>query len=360
VTLCWKEHGTLNKHKQDSEPQIASGSQLRKARKRWNKNVRRSRRVCQAPMAPGNAKSNPATVTSLADLWSQNDTPAPSAPRVGSHSVTSSPDPIAMSGDDQEIVILKHIPPSSSQVCARLEPVARIGPPTHSKPSLKAKSRSSTPKSATTTGADKLPDKSRKLKPNYAVVIPSPIKRPIPVGKGAPRSDASHSQQPTPAGTPVPKYTERLKERTNGMTPQPLATHTPQPVPIRLTRSTESIPEYAPRCEGLTARDIDALLGAVPVPFDFSLSHHRHSATRDDGETDGSDEETSSLWWHNPIFEARAKADIRRTLDALLPADPAQDPPLAGSGDDAGVWRVEVLSRQPGARMWAERLEDAF
>jgi len=111
--------------------------------------------------------------------------------------------------------------------------------------------------------------------------------------------------------------------------------------------------------EDLTARDIDALLGAVPLPFDFSLSR-RHLATHDNGggESDGGNEE-SSLWWYHPTFEARAKADIRRTLGALLPADPAQDPPPFGSLDPDG-WRAEMLPRESGARMWAERLEDAF
>ncbi|KAI0300049.1 hypothetical protein B0F90DRAFT_1726231, partial [Multifurca ochricompacta] len=67
----------------------------------------------------------------------------------------------------------------------------------------------------------------------------------------------------------------------------------------------------------------------------------------------------STLWWYHPIFEARAKADIRRTLRQLLPADPAQDPP-SPVGEVMGRWRAEVRPRQARARMWAERLEDAF
>jgi len=45
-------------------------------------------------------------------------------------------------------------------------------------------------------------------------------------------------------------------------------------------------------------------------------------------------------------------------LRALLPADPAQDPPLPGTGADG--WRAEIRPRQSRARIWAERLEDAF
>jgi hypothetical protein len=104
----------------------------------------------------------------------------------------------------------------------------------------------------------------------------------------------------------------------------------------------------------LTAQDIDTLLGAVPVPFDFSLSHH-HLPSRENCENDGQSEE-KSLWWHHPIFEARAKADIRRTLSALLPSDPSQDPSPA----DMGSWRAEVRPRRSGAQIWAGRLEDAF
>ena len=106
----------------------------------------------------------------------------------------------------------------------------------------------------------------------------------------------------------------------------------------------------------LTARDIDILLDAVPVPFDFSLAR-RHLASPQKGENEEQSEE-GSLWWYHPIFEARAKADIRRTLAAFLPSDPAQDPPFPIGG--AGGWKAEVRPRESRARIWAERLEDAF
>jgi hypothetical protein len=149
---------------------------------------------------------------------------------------------------------------------------------------------------------------------------------------------------------------------------EPRATHTPTPAPVRPTRSFETISdstfEYEMRrprrgmglSEDLTAQDLDTLLDAVPVPFDFSLAR-RHLASQAKGENDEQNEE-SSLWWYHPIFEARAKADIRRTLGALLPSDPAQDPPFPIGG--AGGRKAEVRPRQSRARIWAERLEDAF
>ena len=106
--------------------------------------------------------------------------------------------------------------------------------------------------------------------------------------------------------------------------------------------------------EDMTAEDIDMLLDAVPVPFDFSLSHH-HLACRGNGENEEQIEE-NSLWWFHPIFEARARADIRRTLRATLPSDPSQDP----SPVDTGGWRAEVRPRRSGVQVWTERLEDAF
>lgn len=108
--------------------------------------------------------------------------------------------------------------------------------------------------------------------------------------------------------------------------------------------------------EDFTAQDLDILLGAVPVPFDFSLAHH-HLASREKGKNDENSEE-GTLWWYHPIFEARAKADIRRTLRAFLPSDPAQDPPFPIGG--AGGRKAEIRPRQSRARVWAERLEDAF
>ena len=108
--------------------------------------------------------------------------------------------------------------------------------------------------------------------------------------------------------------------------------------------------------EDLTTRDLDILLGAVPVPFDFSLAR-RHLASREKGGI-GEQSGEESLWWYHPIFEARAKADIRRTLRAFLPSDPAQDPPFPIGG--VGGRKAEVRPRESRARIWAERLEDAF
>ena len=410
------------KRKRDSEPHFANGSQLREAQERVEqKRAKIAARVPSA-MAPGNVNATPTPVTSLADLYAQmrRDSDAPSqrdaasisspspttaapwngrilhrrpqdnAPVRGvGHSVASSPDPIAMSEDDQEVVMVKHVRPSSPQVRPRLEQAMRLG---RALPHLNLKSLSqaakpmaltSTPKSSATDGVDKLLDKTRKAKPSFAVVVPSPPKRltlkpTSSVERNTPGRHTSQSKDSTQAGTPVPNHTEKLKEITNAEAPESSVTHIPSSAPVPLTRSIESIPEsipdYAPRrlrrgmgaSEDLTARDIDTLLGAVPIPFDFSLSH-RHLTTHhhhdDDKDDDGERrDEESSLWWHHPIFEARAKADIRRTLGALLPADPAQDPPPITSDDlgGGGSWRAEVLPRQSGARMWAERLEDAF
>lgn len=438
------------KRKRDSELHIVNGSQLREAQERVEqKRAKIAARVPSA-MAPGrNANATPAPVTSLADLYSQmrRDSDAPSqrdaaapvtsladlyaqmrrdsnapsqrdaasvstpspttavprngrvlhrrpqnnAPHPGAgRSAASSPDPIAMNEDDQEIVVLKHVRPSSHLVRPRLEQAMRLGgtPPHLNLKSLSqaAKPVASPLKSTATAanGVDKLLDKPRKAKPNFAVVIPSPPKRPIlkpaSVERSTPRRDAPQSKDSIPTGTPVPNHTEKLKEITNVKAPESPVTHIPPSTPVRPTGSVESIPEsisdHAPRrlrrgvgaSEDLTARDIDALLGAVPIPFDFSLSR-RHLKTRGDNNDSGDDgeksDEESSLWWHHPIFEARAKADIRRTLRALLPADPAQDPPPIASDDSggggSGSWRrAEVLPRQSGARMWASRLEDAF
>jgi hypothetical protein len=413
-----------NKRKRDSEPHSLSSSQLRKAQERVvQKRAKIAARVPSA-MAPGSATSTPAPVTSLADLYAQmrrdsdaSDrrdvasrvaTPASSAePRNGrvvyrrpqgnapngaprgGHSTTSSPDPIAMSEGDQEIVMVKHVQPSSSpQVRAHPDPPTRLQPPVHLNLKLLSKAKSTTtpttpPKSTTANGVDKLLDRPRKPKHAFAVVVSSPAKhttlKPVPAERKTPARDAttSQSQDPTPPSTPFSKHTERLKEITNGKTPGSRATRTPPSAPVRPTRSadsiTDSIFEYVSRrprrgpgvSEDLTAQEIDTLLGAVPVPLNFSLSHHhlsnRHGDDDVDVDADESErgDEYSPLWWHHPIFEARAKADIRRTLGALLPADPAQDPPL-GASDDAGGWRAEMLPRQSGARMWAERLEDAF
>jgi hypothetical protein len=130
----------------------------------------------------------------------------------------------------------------------------------------------------------------------------------------------------------------------------------PTRVPARPTQPTETIANSTPagRSEEITAEDIDILLDTVPVPFDFSLARH-HLVSRGNGENEGQIEETA-LWWYHPIFEARAKADIHRTLSGSLPSDPSQDPSPIGTGS----WKAEVRPRRSGAQIWAERLEDAF
>lgn len=387
-----------NKRKRDSEPRGLNGSQLREAQERVEqKRAKIAARVPSA-MAPGNPRPAPATVTTLADLLAQmhRDSSASSPQPASSvapspktvpgngrvldsrtqntpraRSPASSPDPIAISEDDQEITILKHVP-SSTPVRAGFK---RAGPPpTHLKSLSNVKSRTPTPKSVAVDRVDKPRDKSHKPKPSFAVVITSPPKRsthqPARAERATSGRHTSQSQDPTPARTPTPKNVEKLKEKRNDNVSEPLSTHTPTPPPTRPRRprdSTDSIPdstlEYGIRRprrmgppEDLTARDIDILLDTVPLPFDFSLSH-RHLASRETVEGDGQSE-GSSLWWYHPIFEARAKADIRRTLSELLPDDPAQDPPLPLGG--AGGWRAEVRPRQSRARIWAERLEDAF
>lgn len=107
----------------------------------------------------------------------------------------------------------------------------------------------------------------------------------------------------------------------------------------------------------LTSEDIDALLDATPVPFDLTPSC-AHLSVGNDNEATGASED-KGLWWRQPAFEARVKADIQRTLRLLLPANPAEDPPPP-IGEAAGRWRGEVRPRQLRAKMWAERLEDAF
>jgi hypothetical protein len=139
----------------------------------------------------------------------------------------------------------------------------------------------------------------------------------------------------------------------------------PTRVPARPTQPTEIVaispPEYgirrtprgAGRSEDFPAEDINILLDTVPVPIDFSLSHH-HPASRGDGENEGQIEEIAP-WWYHPIFEAHAIADIRRTLSGLLPSDPSQDPSPIGTGS----WKAEVRPRPSGVEIWAERLDDA-
>ena len=74
----------------------------------------------------------------------------------------------------------------------------------------------------------------------------------------------------------------------NGEVSESLATHISTVVFPRPTRSAEAAPDSTPvgcsvvaweLSEGFTAQDIDILIGAVLVPFDFSLFHH-HIASR--------------------------------------------------------------------------------
>ena len=385
----WSSSSMPNKRKRDSEPHGVNVSQLREAQEMVEqKRARIAARVPSGLTSGGNASPTTTSVTSLADLYArmrrdsdasgQQDVPSvlsssktatagngqvkDGRPRNAphGHSSSTSPDPIAISEDDQEIMILKHTRPSPPQVRARFKPPARFAQPAHLDLKLLHKTnwKKAAPKGTTATanGVDKPLDKSRKFKPRFAVVVPSPPKHPIPrparVEQDALERTLSKSKGPTLAETPVPK---------------PPATHTPTPAPVRPSRSAEtisdSVSEHGLRhtrrgmgpSRDFTIRDIDFLLGAVPVPFDFSLSHH-HPAALDNGE--GGEE--SSLWWYHPIFEARAKADIRRTLSALLPADPAQDPPLPVGGGLKDGWRAEMRPRESRGRIWAERLEDAY
>jgi hypothetical protein len=362
----WSPH-VPNKRKRDSEFRSLNDSQLREAQEKVEQ--KRARIAARVPAtAPANARPASTPVTSLVDLYAQlrrdsgasgqqptssvvpstNTVPgngrildgkAQKAPPV--HSTTSSPDPIAICEDDQEIVMLEHIPGSPRERAGFKSEAVLAPPTTHSQSSSKDKSKTSKQKGTATDGVPKL---------SFAVVVPSPLKRstykPTRVGRELPGRDSSQLHD-------------------HDKVSEPLATHTPASALARPTRSLETIPdsilEYAMRrsrrgmglSEDLTAQDLDILLDAVPVPFDFSLAR-RHLASGENNEQS----EESSLWWYHPIFEARAKADIRRTLSALLPSDPAQDPPFpigAASG-----WKAEVRPRQSRARIWAERLEDAF
>jgi len=332
---------------------------LREAREEVERKRAKIAARVPATTTAGNARPASASVTSLADLYAQirrdsgqqpTSSVVPSTntvPRNGrfldrkaqnakrGHS-TSSPDPIAtIDKNDQEIVILRHIP-GSPRERASSKPEAVFAPPTHSQSPPKDKSKTLTPKSAATDGVPKL---------SFSVVVPSPPKRltykPKRAEQELPERDSSHDKWSDPFATPAL---------------------------VRPARSLETIPDLTPEygmrrsrrgmglSEDLTARDLDVLLDAVPVPFDFSLAR-RHLAFREKGEDDEQREE-SSLWWYHPIFEARAKADIRRTLSALLPSDPSQDPPFPIGG--AGGRKAEVRPRQSRASIWAERLEDAF
>ena len=397
-----------NKRKRDSELRGMSGSHLRDAQEKVEK--KRAKIAARVPsaMAAGNATPTSTPITSLADLYTQlrrdssisgqknvlDVLPTPKiTPKAVSgngrhqdhqlqgtprgHSSGSSPDPIAMSENDQEIVVVKHVRPSSPQVRTHLGSTTRVGLPSRLKALSKAKSSTLTPNASTAKQAGNSPNKLHKSKPAFAIVIPSPPKRPtqkpVSVEKHTPPGpDVPQSLDPAPADTPVTLHADTLREITNGKASKPLALHTPSPAPAPTLQAvgaiTDSVPEpglrrsrraLGPHVDSsLSPRDIDVLLGATPLPFDFSLSHiHRTSC--DKAGKDDSGGEGSSLWWYHPIFEARAKADIRRTLSALLPADPARDPPLPIGRGTVG-WRAEVRPRQSRARMWADRLEDAF
>jgi hypothetical protein len=211
----------------------------------------------------------------------------------------SSVDPISISDseDEDELVVSQLIPssPEPPQAHASFKPVAQLSPLTHLKPLSIVQSRTSTPQIIPVDGAD-----SRRPNATHisTVVFPRPM-RPKVTAPGS-----------TPDGSSC------------GM-------------------------ELS---EDLTAQDIDIRLDTVPVPF-VSLSRY-HLASRRNGENEGQIEETSP-WWYHPTFEARAKADILRTLSALLPSDPSQDP----SPVDMVGWS-EVRPRPSGEQIW-ERLEDS-
>jgi hypothetical protein len=116
---------------------------------------------------------------------------------------TSSPDPIAMCKDDQEIMMLKHSIPGSPREGASFKSEAVLAPPTHSQSSSKDKSR---PKSAATGSVPKL---------SFAVVVPSPPKRSTHkstrVKREPPERDSSRSQDRTPA---APDHGEKSKDPT--------------------------------------------------------------------------------------------------------------------------------------------------
>jgi hypothetical protein len=383
-----------NKRKHDSETGDGLGSSdLQEAQEKVEqKRAKIAARVPSA-MAPGNPTPALAAVTSLADLYAQlrrdsnatrqqdplNILPLKTTPKIVSrngrhqpqstrpsrgHSSCSSPDPIAMSENDQEIVIVKHVRPSDphhvrAPNAIRPEPSPRLGPPKRLKPLSPLTQNDSTAKKM---GIGKLLEKSHKSKPRFAVVITSPPKRvthePERLGEYThPRPDVrrSRSRDRAPARSPIAAHADTSGVITNGKAPKNLDLHThtssPPPAPATPTLGLHGD-------SSLDSLDIDAF-GSIPLPFDFSLSHIPHPTRNIMSENvDNVEDEESSLWWYHPGFEARAKADIRRTLRALLPADPAQDPPLPIGGADG--WRAEVRPRQSRARLWAERLEDAF
>lgn len=345
-------------------------------------------------MAPGNHRPPLKKVTSLADLYArlrrdsgatgQEDAsnapltpkasqianrPPPSSPPGRS----SSPDPIALTEDDQEVVLIKHIRPKPAQTqAARPKPISPLINLAHLSQSLKLKTSTSTPPRtngiAALNGVSKSPDKPRKSMPDFAVVVNPPPRHATQKSKSR-EPDAS---RPRDASSPVSDaaLVETPREKVISKVPETIVldTPSPSPTPPPRTRAAETLPDSLPEPgvrrsrraitylngSSLTSKDIDALLDATPVPFDLTPSC-AHLAASDDT----SEDKDKALWWRQPAFEARVKADIQRTLRLLLPADPAEDPPPP-IGEGAGRWRAEMRPRHPRAKMWAERLEDAF
>ena len=384
-----QSHGRPNKRKRDSEPYSESASQLREAQEKVEQ--KRAKIAARVPSAMSSGNRGPPLkkVTSLADLYAQlhrdssgtsgqedssnvSFTPktGPGNGKIVSHppqgsppgrSTESSPDPIALTEDDQEVVIVKHIRPSPSRAHVHSKPMSRLINLAQLSQSFKQKSSPSTPKSngVTVNGLTKSSEKSRKSMPDFAVVVDPP---PRHAKKTSREPDASRPHDASSPGSAaaadaLPVYTSR-----NNKVPETIILDTPTPTPPPPTRVAEAVTDSAPELglrrsrrylngSSLTSQDIDDLLDATPVPFDLTLP--RIYSVDNGGGKD------TSPWWHHPTFEARAKVDIQRTLRLLLPADPAEDPPPP-IGEGAGRWRAEVRPRQPRARMWAERLEDAF
>lgn len=386
-----------NKRKRDSESDSRGSSQLREAQEKVEqKRAKIAARVPSA-MAPGNHKPTLKKVTSLADLYARlhrdsgasgqedasNVPLSPKAARIVNRprrssspgrSPASSPDPIALTAeDDQEVILVKHIRASPS----RPKPMSPLINLAHLSQSLRLKTSASAPRPDGTTpnGVSKSPDKPRKSMPDFAVVVNPPPKRATPKKKSreldAPRPRDVSPPPPTPSTapleTPREKSVSKVPETIVLDTPTPTPPSTPPPRMQAAETLTESPPELGVRRSrrvitylngsSLTSEDIDALLDATPVPFDLTPSCAHLSVGDDSKDKPASDDKV--LWWRQPAFEARAKADIQRSLRLLLPADPAEDPPPP-IGEGAGRWRAEVRPRQLRAKMWAERLEDAF
>ncbi|KAH9059387.1 hypothetical protein EDB87DRAFT_1622727 [Lactarius vividus] len=365
-----------NKRKRDLESRSGSSSQLREAQEKVEqKRAKIAARVPSA-MAPGNTVPPLKQVTSLADLYARlrrdsgissqedvlnvsfipkadlgnrqtvNRPPQSSSP---GRSSASSPDPIALKEDDQEVVLVKHIRPSAARAHAHPKPMTRLINLAHLSQSLKHKASASTPKQngVTLNGVgNKFADKPRKSMPDFAVVVTSPprhaTQKPQELDASRPHDDSPPASAP---GTAL--VDELLKDVNNKIL-------YPEHGLRRSRRGTTYL-----NGSSLTSQDIDDLLDATPVPFDLNPRIHLAAPDGNEDKNDGSEDKDKSLWWQHPIYEARAKADIQRTLQLLLPADPANDPPPP-IGEGAGRWRAEVRLRQPRARMWAERLEDAF